>query len=72
MEKRPATPSLDDRSEGGFSGKILSRLALMAGSALFGGIAVALWSRRSLQRIHESVDRGRPDPQDADPDSSDD
>jgi hypothetical protein len=72
MEKRSNPDLHDDRPKSEFSGKLLGRLALMAGSALFGGFAVALWSRRSLQRIQESVDRGLAEQSATDPDSLDD
>ena len=53
-------------------GKLLRRIGLMAGSALLGGIAVALWNRHSLHRVRESVDEGRAHPPEDDLESPDD
>ncbi len=44
----------------------------MAGSALLGGIAVALWSRKSLHRVRQSLDEGRAHPRNSNTDSDSD
>jgi hypothetical protein len=35
--------------------KVWKTILLLAGSAAFGGVAVALWNRRELARMHEQA-----------------
>jgi len=71
MDDEPNLSGAEATPKVPLGGKLLRRIGLMAGSALLGGIAVALWSRHSLHRVRESVDQGRAHPPQDDLESRD-
>ena len=53
MPEAPAPPSISSDESSGRVWTILRTGVLIAGSALFGGLAVALWNRRALARLRQ-------------------
>ncbi len=63
------TPEIQPESPPGNRLRVLRTGLLIAGSALFGGLAVAFWNRKSLARLRQPVEVPERPP--AEPDAED-